>query len=142
MLKYLFPFLILLIPLDASAYSLITKVADGHMVRIFHIPRNDVYRVKAVASNTGTTLQALVKKGRGVAGINAAYFLSGYNNGKPDRTNAVRIVDRIGFIYSRFYPDTGISGLFGFLSDNSPILIQNNMYGPKELKENFNVRLL
>jgi len=142
MLKYLFPFLILLIPLDASAYSLITKVADGHMVRIFHIPRNDVYRVKAVASNTGTTLQALVKKGRGVAGINAAYFLSGYNTGKPDRTNAVRIVDRIGFIYSRFYPDTGISGLFGFLSDNSPILIQNNMYGPKELKENFNVRLL
>ncbi len=106
MFKYLIPFLIFLIPLNTSAYSFITKVADGHLVRIFHIPRNDVYRVKAVASNSGTTLQALVKKGRGVAGINAAYFLSGYNTGKPDRTNTVRIVDKIGYIYSRFYPDT------------------------------------
>ncbi len=142
MLKYLFPFLILLIPLDASAYSLITKVADGHLVRIFHIPRNDVYRVKAGASNSGTTLQSLVKKGRGVAGINGAYFLMSDYKGKPDRTNAVRIIDRKWFIYSRFYPDTGISGIFWFLWDNSPILVQNNMYGTDDIKENFNVRFL
>jgi hypothetical protein len=66
--------LISLLPLSTSAYSLVTKVVDGHRVRIFVVPRDDSYRVTAVASNTGTTLRDLIQIGRGVAGINGAYF--------------------------------------------------------------------
>jgi len=130
------------IPFSTFAYSYITKVVDGHRVRIFHIPYNDRYRVKAVATNTSTSLQSLIRTGRGVAGINGAYFIPRDFRGNPDITNAVRIINGAGYIYSRYFPDTGISGIFGFLYDYSPILVQNNMYGTKSLRENINALFL
>ena len=121
-------FFLFLLPLSTSAYSLITKVVDGHRVRIFHIPANDSYRVTAIATNTGSSLQSLVVSGGGVAGINGAYFIPREYTGRSDSTNTVRIVNYDGITYSRYYPDTGINGIFGFLSDGSPILVQNNIY--------------
>lgn len=140
--KFILFIIIFWIPFSTFAYSYITKVVDGHRVRIFHIPSTDTYRVKAVAVNTGTTLQSLIKSGRGVAGINGAYFTSRDYLGNPDTTNAVRIINGAGYLYSRYFPDTGISGIFGFLFDYSPILVQNNMYGSRDLRENFNAIFL
>lgn len=140
--RYILFIIVFWIPFSASAYSLVTKVVDGHLVRIFHIPYNDRYRVKAVAANTSASLQALIKNGRWVAGINGAYFIPWGNTEKSDTTNVVRIIDGAGYIYSRYYPDTGINGIFGFLFDYSPILVQNNMYGHKDLRENFNAIFL
>ena len=54
--------LFILFPLTTSAYSLVTKTVEGHKVRIFHIGVGDAYKVTAVASNTGTTLESLVKQ--------------------------------------------------------------------------------
>ena len=54
-MRYLLFFLFFL-PLTTSAYALITKKLDGHMVRIFHVPRTDDTVVTAVASESGTTL--------------------------------------------------------------------------------------
>lgn len=136
--KLFLSFLIFLLPFTTSAYSLITKTVDGHRVRIFHIPAGDSYRVTAVAMNTGSTLRNFVELGRGVAGINGAYFTPRDYSGKPDSTNAVRIMNSDWFTYSRYYPDTGINGIFGFLSDGSPILVQNSIYGEKKLKDNYN----
>ena len=128
----------LFLPLPASAYSLITKTVDGHKVRIFHIPAWDNYRVTAVASNGGTTLKSLVNSVWGVAGINGAYFSPRDYTGMPDATNTVRIMNGDGYSYSRYFPDTGINGIFWFLSDSSPILVQNNIYGEKALRTNYN----
>jgi exopolysaccharide biosynthesis protein len=138
MLKYLFLFLIFLIPLTTSAYSLVTKVVDGHPVRVFVIPHDDVYRVTAVASNTGSTLRSLIENGRGVAGINGAYFIPRDYTGKADSTNTVRIMNHDGLSYSKYYPDTGINAIFGFDSTNLPVLIQNNVYGERSLRDNYN----
>ena len=104
--------LILLFPLTTSAYSLVTKTIDGHRVRIFHIGQDDAYRVTAVASNTGTTLESLVKSVGGIAGINGAYFSPRDYTGLPDSTSTVRIMDHDGFAYSRYFPDTGVNGIF------------------------------
>lgn len=49
----------------------------------------------------------------------------------------MRIIDGDGFSYSRYFPDTGINGIFGFLRDSTPILVQNNIYGEKSLRDNF-----
>ncbi len=138
MLKYLLPFLISLLPLTTSAYSLITKTVDGHRVRIFHIPYDDSYHVTAVASNTGSTLRSLIVSGRGVAGINGAYFLPRDYTGNPDTTNTIRIMWGNGYLYSRYFPDTGVNGIFWFLRSGLPILIQNNIYSEKTLHDNTN----
>lgn len=137
-LTYLITILFLVFPLSASAYSLVTKTVEGHKVRIFHIPAGDSYRVTAVASNTGTTLRSLVVSVWWVAGINGAYFTPRDYTGLPDSTNTVRIVWRNGYTFSRYFPDTGINGIFWFITDGSPILVQNNIYGNKELKDNYN----
>lgn len=138
-MKYLtFLFLILILPHSLFAYSLVTKTVDGHKVWIFHIPAGDSYRVTAVASNTGTTLKSLVQIAGGVAGINGAYFIPRDYTGKPDTTNTVRIMDGNGALYSRYFPDTGVNGIFWFLSDNTPILVQNNIYSEKTLRANYN----
>lgn len=138
MIKLLLSFLIFLLPFTTSAYSLITKVVDGHRVRIFYIPHDDTYRVTAVAMNTGSTLRSFVEMGRGVAGINGAYFIPRDYTGKSDSTNTVRIMNHDGLTYSRYYPDTGVNGVFGFLSDGSPILVQNSIYGERKLRDNYN----
>ena len=103
---------VFVVPYSVSAYSFITKTVDGHKVQVFHIPASDEYRVTAVASNSGTTLKSLVKAGKGVAGINGAYFLPKDYSGKPDTSNTVRIMGGDGFLYSRYYPDTGVNGIF------------------------------
>jgi hypothetical protein len=136
--RYLIPFLIFFLPLTTSAYSLVTKTVDGHRVRIFHIPVGDSYRVTAVASNTGSTLKNLVERGQGIAGINGAYFIPRDYTGIADTTNTVRIVANDGLAFSRYFPDTGINGIFGFLRDGSPILVQNNIYGESRLRDNYN----
>lgn len=123
---------------DTFAYSLITKTVDTHRVRIFHIPHDDTYRVMWVASNTGTSTKNLVNQFGGVAGINGAYFSPRDYTWLPDTTNTIRIVWGDGFSYSRYYPDTGINGIFWFLRDGSPILIQNNVYWEKSLRDNYN----
>ena len=138
LLKLIIVISIFLFPLTTSAYSLITKTVDGHRVRIFHIPAGDSYRVTAVAMNTGSTLRSFVELGSGVAGINGAYFTPRDYSGKSDSTNTVRIMDGDGLSYSRYYPDTGINGIFGFLSDNTPILVQNSIYGEAKLRDNYN----
>ena len=112
MLKLFLSFLIFLLPLTTSAYSLITKVVDGHRVRIFHIPSDDAYRVTAVASNSGSSLKSLIASAGGVAGINGAYFIPRDYTGLPDSTNAVRIMGHDGFSYSKYFPDTGVNGVF------------------------------
>lgn len=137
-MKLLFAFLIFLIPLSISAYSLVTKTVDGHRVRIFHIPTGDSYHITAVASNTGSTLKSLIERGRGIAGINGAYFIPRDYTGLADATNTVRIIANDGFAFSRYFPDTGINGIFGFLRDGSPILVQNNIYGESRLRDNYN----
>ena len=60
MVKYFLSFAIFLLPITTSAYSLVTKTVDGHIVKIFHIPYGDNYHVTAVASNSGTTLKSLI----------------------------------------------------------------------------------
>ena len=127
---------IALFPLTTTAYSLVTKTVDAHRVRIFHIGQDDAYRVVAVASNTGTTLQSLVQSVGGIAGINGAYFSPYDYTGLPDSTSTIRIMEHDGFSYSRYFPDTGVNGIFWFLTDGSPILVQNNIYGEKALREN------
>ena len=138
MLKYLLSFLLFLLPLNTSAYSLVTKYTDGHRVRVFVIPYDDAYRVTAVASNSWYTLRNLVEKGRGVAGINGAYFIPRDYTGKPDSTNTIRIMGGDGFAFSRYFPDTGINAIFGFDADHTPILVQNNIYGDRSLRGNYN----
>ena len=128
MFKYFLSFLLFLLPLTTSAYSLVTKVVDGHRVRVFVIPHDDMYRVTAVASQSGTTLQDLVGRGRGVAGINGAYFIPRDYTGLPDSANTVRIMGGDGFSFSQYFPDTGINGIFAILRDGSPLLVQNNIY--------------
>lgn len=137
-MKLLFAFLIFLLPLSTSAYSLVTKTVDGHRVRIFHIPAGDSYHVTAVASNTGSTLKSLIERGQGIAGINGAYFTPRDYTGLSDTTNTVRIIANDGFAFSRYFPDTGINGIFGFFRDGSPILVQNNIYGESRLRDNYN----
>lgn len=134
----LFCSFIFVLPLSLSAYSLVTKTVDGHKVRIFHVPAWGEYRVTAVASNTSTTLKTLIAKEKGIAWINGAYFIPKDYTGKPDATNTVRIMNKEGKLYSKYYPDTGVNGIFGFLSDTSPMLVQNNIYGEKTLRANYN----
>jgi hypothetical protein len=43
-----------------------------------------------------------------------------------------------GKAYSRYFPDTGVNGIFGFLPSGQPILVQNNIYGEKTLRTNYN----
>ncbi len=50
----------------------------------------------------------------------------------------MRIMNKEGKLYSKYYPDTGVNGIFGFLSDTSPMLVQNNIYGEKTLRANYN----
>ena len=69
--------------------------------------------------------------------MNGAYFSPRDYMGKWDSTTTVRIMDRDGFSYSLYFPDTGINGIFGFLSNGTPILVQNNIYGEKSLRDNF-----
>ncbi len=138
MLKYLLSLLLFLLPLTTSAYSLVTKVVDGHRVRVFVIPHDDAYRVTAVASNSGSTLRSLVESGWGVAGINGAYFIPRDYTGLADSTNTVRIMGGDGFGFSRYFPDTGINAIFGLLRDGSPMLVQNNIYGERSLRGNYN----
>jgi hypothetical protein len=142
MLKYLFSFLIFLFPLTTSAYSFINKAVDGHSVKIFHIPYGDNYHVTAVASNSGTTLKSLVENSNWVAGINGAYFIPRDYTGLADTTNTVRIMNSDGLSYSRYYPDTGINGIFGFDSAHMPILVQNSIYGDRALRDNYNSGML
>ena len=140
--KYLVSVLLCMIPFTVSAYSLVTKVVDGHMVRIFVIPPDDSYRVTAVASNSATSLQNLIESASGVAGINGAYFIPRDYTGHADSSNTVRIVGHDGFSFSRYYPDTGINGIFGFTSDALPILVQNNIYGESSLRDNYHANEL
>lgn len=142
MLKFFLIFLLFLIPATTSAYSLVTKTVDGHRVRVFVIPHNDAYRVTAVASNTGSSLKNLILSGSGIAWINGAYFIPQDYTKLADTTNTVRIMNSDGLLYSRYYPDTGINGIFGFDSDHIPILVQNNIYGDASLRENYNSGLL
>lgn len=141
-MKFFVPFLILLFPLNTSAYSLVTKTVDGHIVKIFHIPYGDNYHLTAVASNSGTTLKSIIEKNRWVAGINGAYFIPRDYTGLADTTNTVRIMNSDGLSYSRYYPDTGINGIFGFDSQNMPFLVQNSIYGDKALRDNYNSGML
>jgi hypothetical protein len=77
-----------------------------------------------------------------VAGINGAYFIPRDYTNLPDSTNTVRIMNSDGFSFSRYYPDTGINGIFGFDSQNIPMLVQNNIYGEKLLRDNYNSGML
>jgi hypothetical protein len=70
--------------------------------------------------------------------MNGAYFTPRDYSGKPDMTNTVRIMNWDAKSYSQYYPDTGVNGIFGFLSDGSPILVQNNIYSEKTLRDNYN----
>ena len=139
-IKY-YTLLFILFPLTTSAYSLVTKTVDGHRVRIFHVGAGDLYKVTAVASNTGTTLESLVKRWSGVAGINGAYFSPRDYTGLPDSTTTIRIMQGDGRTYSRYYPDTGVNGIFWFLRDGTPVLVQNNIYGEKSLRDNYNASM-
>ena len=130
--------ILLLLPLTTSAYSLITKKVDGHMVRIFHIPRTDDTHVTAVASERGTTLWALIDRVWWYAGINGAYFSPKDYTGLPDATTTIRIMDGDGEKYSNYFPDTGINGIFGFLPDGTPLLVAYNIYWEKTLRDNYN----
>jgi hypothetical protein len=138
MLKFLLSLLLFLIPLTTSAYSIVTKTVDGHRIRVFVVPHDDSYRVTTIASNTGTSLRNLVVSGSGIAGINGAYFIPQDYTKLADSTNTIRIMDFDGISYSRYYPDTGINGIFGFDSDNIPMLVQNNIYEDFSLRDNYN----
>jgi exopolysaccharide biosynthesis protein len=94
--------------------------------------------VIAMASNTGTSLKSLVERGKGVAGINGAYFTPRDYTGKPDTTNTVRIMLGDGKSYSKYFPDTGVNGIFWFTREGNPLLVQNNIYGEKTLRANYN----
>ncbi len=47
-----------------------------------------------------------------------------------------------GFSYSKYFPDTGINGIFGFFADGQGVLVQNNIYGESSLRDNYNSNLL
>jgi hypothetical protein len=46
------------------------------------------------------------------------------------------------FSYSKYFPDTGIDGIFGFSIDSSPILVQNNIWGNKAIHDNYNSSMI
>lgn len=144
MLKYLLLILTFLftLPYSTHAYSLITKKVDGRNVRIFHIPHDDTYQVTAVASSSGTTLKSLVAQYGWVAGINGAYFSPRDYTGNADTTTTIRIMHGDGFRFSQYFPDTGINGIFWFTRDGTPILVQNNIYGEKALRDNYNSSMI
>ncbi len=135
---YLALFIILIFPAESFAYTVVTKTIDGHRVKIFHIPADDDYTVTVSASNTGTTLKDLVLSIDWVAWINGAYFSPRDYTGQPDTTSAVRIMNGNWHAYSKYFPDTGVNGIFWFLSSWLPILVQNNIYSEKTLRDNQN----
>lgn len=94
------------------------------------------------ASNTGTNLKNLIQQKNGVAGINGAYFIPKDYTGKQDNTNTIRIMNGDGFSYSKYFPDTGVNGIFGFFADGQGVLVQNNIYGESSLRDNYNSNLL
>ncbi len=129
---------ILIIGSPVFAYSLITKTVEWHKVRIFHVPKNDDYMVSVAARNEATSLKNLISESDAVAGINGAYFTPKDYTGKSDSTNTIRVVWWKGREFSTFFPDTGVNGLFWFLKDGTPILLQNNVWGDKKVRMNIN----
>lgn len=128
----------LIFPLESFAYTVITKTIDGHKVRIFHISADDDYTVTVSVSNTGSTLKDLVLAVDWIAWINGAYFSPRDYTGQPDTTSAVRIMNGDWNAYSKYFPDTGVNGIFWFSESWSAMLVQNNIYSDKTLRDNYN----
>lgn len=39
--------------------------------------------------------------------------------------------------FSKYYPDTGINGIFGFTASGTPLIVQNNLWRDSTLKANY-----
>ncbi len=136
-----FFFLYISIP-STFGYSFISKNIDGHRIRVFDIPANDEYRVTVSATNTATSLASLIKQRNAFWGINGAYFSPKDYTWLPDVTQTIRIMDGDWFSYSRYFPDTGINGIFWFLSNGTPLLVQKNIYSYSLLRDNQNAEMM
>ena len=133
---------ILLFAQESFAYTFVKEKIGATRAEYFSIPHDDSYHVIASASNTGTSLRALIETVGGVAGINGAYFIPRDYTKLPDTTNTVRIIRYDGFSYSKYFPDTGPNAIFGFLHDGTPILAQNNIWWEKTLRQNYHSGML
>ena len=60
--------------------------------------------------------------------MNGAYLSPKDYTGLPDATTTVRIMSGDARKYSKYFPDTGINGIFGFLPDGTPLLVAYNIY--------------
>jgi len=112
---------------------------DGRKAKMIKIAPHSGYRVVVSASNEATTLQALVEKVGGVSGINGAYFCpKDYPAcGEASFSNTMRIVNGDGKTYSKYWPDMGINGLFGFDENGAPTLLKQSVWSG-DVDTNFN----
>lgn len=56
-------------------------------------------------------------------------------------SNTLRVVGGSATPYSKYYPDTGINGLFGFDAQNNPILLKQSIWAG-DARTNFNTEAL
>ena len=115
----------------ASAYQeILIEERGGRPIRVIKVVLDgEHYVVSAVAKQWGETLEDLTKKVGGISAVNGAFFCPkdySYCNGKTE-SNFERVFQGDGVSYSKFRPDTSIRGIFGFLQDGSPMLVQNKI---------------
>jgi hypothetical protein len=70
--------------------------------------------------------------------MNGGYFDPIDYNKIRNFSHAIRIVGGDGTVFSKYFPDSGVDGIFGITKDGNPILVQNNIYGEKSLRDNYN----
>lgn len=64
---------------------------SGKQIRYISVSQGSGYEIVASVSNTGASLQSLIKQVGGIAGMNGAYFIPRDYTKLPDTTNAPRI---------------------------------------------------
>ena len=126
-----------------NANELIDRTVDGYKARMLKITPNSGYKIVVSATNEATTLDALVKKVGGVSGVNGAFFCpKDYPQcGGVSFSNAMRMVQGDSKTYSKYAPDTGINGFFGFDAAGGPILLKNSIWAGNP-STNFNTGAL
>lgn len=85
--------------------------------------------MSSVAKEGGESLEDLTKKVGGISAVNGAFFCpKDYRscNGITS-SNFERIFQGNGASYSKFWPDTSVRAIFGFLQDGTPMMVQNKL---------------
>jgi len=119
-----------------ASYDLIQKTINWKRVNVIKVVLDWTSQVVTSISNKGESLDVLVKKVWGVAGVNWAYFCpKDYGNcGGIDYTNAPRFYEWKN--YSKYENDFWVNGVFAFDDDWKPFIVMNQIWGevPEKLQ--------